>query len=85
MADSRSTLIQRVVSAVLAGAIVLSLGYFGGAMGLYIVCTIAIVLGIREYSRMVFATYKMPSSVNLVYWLASILFYGLMIRDAGHG
>jgi phosphatidate cytidylyltransferase len=79
MADTRSTLMKRVLSALTAGFSVLGLGYFGGQPGLYTVCTIAIVLGIREYSRMAFRHWQMPASVTNLYWLASILFYALAI------
>lgn len=79
MADSRSTLLKRVLSALAAGFTVLGLGYFGGQTGLYIVCTIAIVLGIREFSRMAFLHWRMPTSVTNLFWISSVLFYGLSI------
>ena len=79
MADTRSTLRKRVISALTAGFAVLGLGYFGKQSGLYIVCTIAIVLGLREYSRMAFRKWMMPASVTNLYWLACMVFYGLTI------
>jgi phosphatidate cytidylyltransferase len=79
VADNRSTLMKRVISAVTAGFVVLGLGYFGHQTGLYIVCSIAIVLGVREYSRMAFRHWQMPASVTNLYWLASVLFYVLAI------
>ncbi|MGE0525563.1 MAG: phosphatidate cytidylyltransferase [Bdellovibrionales bacterium] len=85
MADSRSTLVKRVISAALGALIVLGVGYFGGRPGLYIVCTAAIVLGIREYSRIAFLSYRMPSTVTHLYWLTSILFYGLLMRYPDFG
>lgn len=81
MADSRSTFIQRVISAILAGLMVLGLSYFGGRIGIYIVCTIAIVLGIREFSRMAFRPGVIPKSIVLLYWAMSILFYAGMVQD----
>lgn len=83
VADNRSTLMKRVISAVTAGLAVLGLGYFGGQAGLYVVCTVAIVLGIREYSRMAFRHWEMPSSVTNLYWLVSIMFYGMAIYQEG--
>ncbi|MBX3020392.1 MAG: phosphatidate cytidylyltransferase [Bdellovibrionales bacterium] len=85
MAESRSALFQRVISAILFAAVVFSLGYFGGELGLYIVCTVAIVLGVREYSRMVFVHYQMPLAVSVVYWAASISFYALMVLFEQYG
>jgi phosphatidate cytidylyltransferase len=84
MADTRSTFIKRVISAVLAGSIVLAVGYFGGQPGLYLVCTVAIVLGIREYSRMAFPHRQMPHAVTFLYWVCSILFYALTMRFERH-
>ncbi len=80
MADNRSTFIQRVISALLAAGIILALGWFGGRNGLYIACTIAIVLGIREFSRMAFRPGTIPFSVSILYWAISILFYGAMVN-----
>jgi phosphatidate cytidylyltransferase len=85
MADSRRTLLQRVLSAVAAGLFVLALGYFGGRSGLYIACTGAIVLGVREYSRMAFARWRMPASVTRFYWIIGLLFYALMVDFQSHG
>ncbi len=76
MADSRSAFIQRVISALAAGFLVLGLSYFGGRQGIYLVITSAIILGIREYSRMAFR--NVPASVLYLFWATSILFYGAM-------
>lgn len=80
MADSRTTFIKRVISALLAGFALLGMAYYFERIGLYVACTIAIVLGIREYSRMAFLHWKMPSHTNYLYWAVSVLFYGLMIK-----
>lgn len=80
MADNRSTFIQRVISAALAIVIIFSLGFFGGKTGLYIACTIAIVLSIREFSRMAFRPGVIPFSVPVLFWTVSILFYGAMVN-----
>lgn len=80
MSDSRSKLFQRVISALLGAGLVLAVGYWGGRPGLYIVCTVAIVLGIREYSRIAFVHYSMPASVSYLYWTCSILFYALVVK-----
>ncbi|NJL25096.1 MAG: CDP-archaeol synthase [Calothrix sp. SM1_5_4] len=78
-------MIKRVVSAAFGALLVLSVGYFGGRAGLYLISTAAIVLGIREYSRMVFRHYQTPNSVIYLYWLTSLLFYGAMIKHEEHG
>ena len=80
MADSTSTLVKRVISAVLAGFTVLGLSYFGGRPGIYIVCTIAIVLGIREFSRMAFRPGVIPAPVSMLFWAISILFYAGLVE-----
>lgn len=80
MADGRKALIQRVISALLAGFIILGLGWFGGRTGLYIACTVAIVLGIREFSRMAFRPGVIPMSVQILYWAISVLFYAAMVK-----
>lgn len=85
MADSRSALAKRVVSALLGAALILSLGYFGGRSGLYVVVTIAIVLGIREYARMAFTCWSMPASINYFFWGVSVFFYALMVQVPTHG
>lgn len=81
MADSRGTFIKRVISAVLAVLFLLAINYFGGRPGLYAICTVAIVLGIREYSRMAFRRWEMPIQVTQLYWMSSLLFYFLMVQD----
>lgn len=86
MADTKSALINRVISAVLAGLLVLGAGYYGGRQGIYLVCTAAIVLGIREYSRMVFRKDGLPSGVLWLFWAMSVLFYaGMMDHSDHHG
>lgn len=81
MADSKATFIQRVISALLAGFMVLGLSYYGGRIGIYVVCTIAIVLGVREFSRMAFRPGVIPGLVVWLYWGMSILFYAGMVED----
>lgn len=80
MADSTSTLIQRVVSALLAGFTVLGLSYYGGPPGIYLVCTVAIVLGIREFSRMAFRKGVIPFPIPILFWAMSVLFYWGMVE-----
>jgi phosphatidate cytidylyltransferase len=85
MADTRGTLIKRVLSALAAGLLVLALGYFGGRTGLYVVCTIAVVLGIREYSRMAFRHWQMPPAITQFYWAVGLVFYILVVKFPAHG
>ncbi len=83
MADSRSTFIQRVISALAAGFLVLGTSYFGGRTGIYLVITAAIVLGVREYSRMAFRNVSI--GVPYLFWFTSVLFYGGMADHFGLG
>lgn len=85
MADTKKTFLLRIISAILAVLFLLSLGYFGGRKGLYIGCTLAIVLGIREYSRIAFCHWKMPNSVSYLFWFTSLVFYALMIDHFQYG
>lgn len=85
MAAARSALTQRIISALIVGGIVFGLSYFGGRAGIYVVVTIAIVLGIREWSRMAFINWKMPASVTWLYWLASVMFYALTVKYEEQG
>ena len=55
----------------------MSVSYFGGRIGIYVVCSVAIVLGIREFSRMAFR--QLPPSIIYLYWTTSILFYSVMV------
>jgi len=80
MADTRARLFQRVVSAIFAAAVLVAMGYFGGRPGLLVACTMAIVLGLREYSRMAFVAWRMPRSIKHWFWLVSLFFYAGMVR-----
>lgn len=80
MADNKRAFIQRVISALSAAGIIFALGWFGGKRGLYAACTVAIVLGVREFSRMAFRKGVIPLSVPLLYWTMSISFYALMVN-----
>jgi phosphatidate cytidylyltransferase len=75
MADSKSTLLLRVVSAVLALVVLLSLGYFGGSNGLLVAVSVAIVLGVREFSRMAFKIGNLPTNISHAYWFICLGFF----------
>lgn len=75
MADTKSTFLLRVLSAVLAALFLLGLGYFGGTTGLLVACSLAIVLGIREFSRMAFRLGNLPSMVSHSYWFICLGFF----------
>ncbi len=78
MADTRVTFIQRVISALLGAGVVFSLGYFGGTTGLGVVCTLAVLLAVREYSRMLWLHWSIPAASTYCYWLiCAVLFYML--------
>lgn len=47
--------------------------------------TIAIVLGIREYSRMAFLHWHMPHSINRLFWLVAIIFYAGTVEHFEYG
>lgn len=76
---------MRVISALAAAAIVLSLGYWGERPGLYFVCSVAIILGIREFSRMAFKKGQVPWGISALFWLVSLAFYGAMVDHYEQG
>ncbi len=81
MADSKTAFLKRVASAVLAGVLLLGAGIYGEERGLLLVCTIAIVLGIREYARMAFTHWNMPGTVSITYWVIGLLCYtGMFLK-----
>lgn len=85
MADNNTTLIKRVISAVLAGAAVLLTSYYGGRTGIYMVCTFAIIMSIREFSRMAFRADLVPRGIPVLFWATSILFYAGVINHFERG
>jgi phosphatidate cytidylyltransferase len=78
MADNKKAFLKRVASALIAGFILLGAGVYGGERGLLLVCSIAIVLGIREYARMAFTHWSMPSGVGVAFWLIGLFCYAGM-------
>jgi phosphatidate cytidylyltransferase len=85
MADSNATLIKRLVSAVLAGLAVLIPSYFGGREGIYLVCTFAIIMGVREFSRMAFRPDVIPAGIAVLFWATSVGFYAGVINQFDQG
>ena len=82
MADSKSKFLVRVVSALAAAIMVLSIDYFFGPRGLVFICTIAIVLGVREYSRMAFRPTDGLPYLGHIYWALCLLaFVGMFLRQ----
>ena len=75
MADSQSTFIKRVISALLGAAVVFSLCFWGQAPGVQLVCLIAVTLAAREYSRMIFHHSQMPAHVGWFYRMLCLLLY----------
>jgi phosphatidate cytidylyltransferase len=84
MSDNRAAFIQRVISAVAAGLILLGIGIYGGAYGLSLAVTIVIILSIREYTRMAFRLGQMPTAVSHAYWAVCLLTYLGLIYFSGH-
>ncbi len=81
MADTQAAFIQRVTSALLAAAVVFCLSYYGGKTGMQIVCTLALLLGLREYARIAFQDLKVPISVVASYCAIGVaLFVALFAR-----
>jgi phosphatidate cytidylyltransferase len=85
MADSSSTLIKRVISALVGALIVLGLAYFGGKYGLYLVCTAAIILGVREYSQIAFRAFHAPKTITNLFWGTGVSFYALIMNFQDQG
>lgn len=81
MAENKSTFIKRVISGLAGAFVILGTAYFVGSRGLQFLCVLATVLGVREYSRMVFPNYGMPNTVAWSYWLICIGLYVAMFRD----
>jgi phosphatidate cytidylyltransferase len=75
MSDTRVTFIQRVISGLLGAGIVFSLSYFGGTPGVTLVITLATLLAVREYSRMLWLHWPIPAAITYSYWLISALLY----------
>ena len=78
MADTQTTFIKRVISGMLGAAVIIGIGGFGGQYGLLFVCIAPVVLGIREYSRMIFPRWQMPPATTWMYWaICAALYLGL--------
>ena len=75
MSDNRTAFLQRVISAVLAAALLLAVGIYGGAWGLGLMVTVAVILSVREYTRMAFRLGQMPPAVSHAYWAVCLLTY----------
>ncbi|HMN69066.1 MAG TPA: phosphatidate cytidylyltransferase [Bdellovibrionales bacterium] len=84
MADTSSTFFKRVASGLLAAAILLSLIYFQGRNGVLTACVIATVLGIREFSRMVFTQWNMPALLPPFYALICLCHFALIFMYPAH-
>lgn len=75
MADNKKTFIQRVISGFLGAGAIIALGVYGGTIGLDIVCTLAIILGVREFSRMIFQHWPVPFTVKALFWLMAAAYF----------
>lgn len=78
MADTKSAFLKRVISGFLAALALLLLGIYGGTGGLHFACTVAVVLGTREYARIAFSHWKIPLAVERFYWAVAIIMYLFM-------
>ena len=70
----------RVISALCAALVVVALGLWGGTPGLLGTVVFAVVMSTREFARMIFPRYKMPALITHLYWLTSLVFFGLATR-----
>ena len=84
MADSKNTFLQRVFSALAGAAVVFAVSYYGGVPGIQGVIAVAVILAIREYSRMVFQHWQMPPTVNYMYWLVCAGLFTLLFLHFTH-
>jgi phosphatidate cytidylyltransferase len=75
MADSNSAFMTRVISALLGAAVVFSGCYFGGPRGVQVICFLAVVLAVREFTRMIFTHTRMPAVSAWFYRVLCILLY----------
>lgn len=72
MADTTSTFLKRVISGVLAAALILSVGHFVGRPGYLLACAAVMVLSLREFSRMVFPSESSLKTLGIWYWLVCL-------------
>lgn len=81
MSDTNAAFLQRVVSAVLGGLILLGAGYFYGATGLLVACALVTVLGIREFARMAFRLGESPAILCMSYRVLGVaLLLGMLLK-----
>lgn len=85
MKSKAGSLLVRVISALAAAGILFSAGYFGGPWGLVVISTIAIALGVREYGRIAFARFGVPSPFIWLFALACFVLYLALLRWPEYG
>lgn len=78
-------LLVRVVSALAAAAFLFSCGYFGGPIGLATISTVMIGLGIREYTRIAFARFEVPTAFYWIFAVSCVALYSALIHWPEHG
>lgn len=79
MTEMSANLVQRVVSGFLALFVLIAVWYFGKAQGLQFLCTAAVILGTREYSRMAFSHWRLPAPIASFFWLVCALLYAALV------
>lgn len=80
MAENSATFIRRVQSALLAAVVILALGFYAGRTGLQISCAVAILLGLREFSRMSFSHWRIRVLVSRLYEVIGALLFVSMFK-----
>lgn len=84
MEKTSGTLLSRVISAVVAGGLLLLAGIYGGRWGLMIVSTAAIILGVIEFSRMAFSKFQVSSAFLWLFGLICFVLYASFLNWPGH-
>ena len=69
----------RVISAILAALFVSGLAVYFGPAGMAFSCVLALILGTREFARMVFSRYKLPLACTPLYWFTSLGAFAVML------
>jgi phosphatidate cytidylyltransferase len=80
MGTKSTPLFLRVVSAIAGAGLLFSAGYFGGTVGLVVMSTAAIFLGIREYGRIAFPRFGVPPLFRVLFAVTCLLLFGALLK-----
>lgn len=77
-----NSLAIRVISGLVAVAVLFSIAYFFQGIGLIALTTFAIVVSIYEYSQIAFKNSKPPQSLLFLFWIcATLIFFAIGFND----